>query len=156
MQPLGLARTCGVTGIPGPFDPKKSRATRNGRTLEGVICERELRASGLRSQTLELLQVKAAAQPLNAALGVHDPLLAGVERMAFAADFDPEGRFGTPGIEHVATGAGYHGLKELGMDVGFHNDRLPIHLDLLSLEKAPRTNPETCPQVATGVDTWNG
>jgi hypothetical protein len=78
---------------------------------------------------LNLLQVKAAPQTLNAALGVHDPLLAGVERMTIAADFDPDGLLGAPGIEHVATRAGYHGPVEFGMNVGFHNCRLSICLN---------------------------
>jgi hypothetical protein len=57
---------------------------------------------------LNLLHVKAAPQPFDAALGVYDPLLAGVERMTLAADFDPDGWFRAPSIEHVAARARDH------------------------------------------------
>ena len=69
---------------------------------------------------LGLLQVIAAAHPLDAALGVHDPLLARVEGVTFAAHFYAQRGLGRAGVEYVATGRGYRGILEVRVNVCFH------------------------------------
>ena len=76
-----------------------------------------------------LLQVIAAAHPLDAALGVHDPLLTRVEGVAFAAHFYAQGGLGGAGVEYVATGTSHGGVVEMGMDVCLHC--LPVVVDYL-------------------------
>jgi hypothetical protein len=67
-----------------------------------------------------LLKVIAAPEPFNAALGIHYPLFAGVEGVAIAANFNPHGGLGGPGMEHVAAGAGHHCVEELRVSFSFH------------------------------------
>jgi len=67
-----------------------------------------------------LLQVIAAAHPFDAALGVHNPLLARVEGVAIAAHFYAQRWPGGAGVEDVATGAGHSGIIEVGVNVCFH------------------------------------
>ena len=67
-----------------------------------------------------LLKIVATAHPLNAALGVHNPLFAGVEGMTIATHFNSKGGLGRSSVEHVAAGAGYRGIIEIGVNVCFH------------------------------------
>ena len=58
---------------------------------------------------------------LNATGGVHDLLLAGVERMALGADFDVEiAASGGAGLELVAATAGDSHVRIIWMNIGFH------------------------------------
>ena len=68
-----------------------------------------------------LLEVVAPPHPLIAALGVHHPLLPGVERMALAAQFDSEPGLGSASLEDVAAGTSYCALVKIWMDFCFHN-----------------------------------
>ena len=74
-----------------------------------------------------LLQVIAAAHPLDAALGVHNPLLARVEGVAFAAHFYAQRGLGGAGVEYVATGTGHCGIIKIRVNVCFHY--LPVGFD---------------------------
>ena len=66
-----------------------------------------------------LLGAVATAEFVYLASGVHDLLLAGVKRVASAADFDTEVTpGGGPGLELVAATAGDNNLLVLGMDIG--------------------------------------
>ena len=47
---------------------------------------------------------EAALEALDAATGIDQLLLAGVEGMALAADFDVDLRLGVTGVDHVAAG----------------------------------------------------
>ena len=67
-----------------------------------------------------LLQAIAAAHPLDAALGVHTPLLAGVEGVTITTDFNAERRLGGAGVEHETTGAGYRGVIEIWVNICLH------------------------------------
>jgi hypothetical protein len=58
---------------------------------------------------------------LNATCGVHDLLLAGVERMALGTDFDVEiATSGGAGLELVAATAGDSHVRIIWMNIGFH------------------------------------
>ncbi len=92
----------------------------SGRPLVGAIAGNESRGPHIGLQPPHLLKIETPPQPLDSALGVHYPLLARVERMALAANLNPQGGLGGPSMKHVATGAGHHGVIELGMDIGFH------------------------------------
>ena len=52
-----------------------------------------------------LLQVVATAHSFYATLAINDTLLASVERVAFATDFDSQSRLGSASLKHVATRA---------------------------------------------------
>jgi len=54
-----------------------------------------------------LSQIVAALHALDAALGVNNPLLTGVEGVAFAAHLYTESGPGGSGVKHVATGASH-------------------------------------------------
>src|SRR5215213_1578921 len=66
-----------------------------------------------------VLLAVAGLEPGHAAAGVHDLLLARVERVAVAADVgvDPAGRRGAAGRELVAAAAGHQRLDVLGVNV---------------------------------------
>jgi hypothetical protein len=53
--------------------------------------------------------------------------------MTVAADFNPELRPGGTGLEGMATGAGYSGVVEPGVNVSFHGWRSWNSLDWLAL-----------------------
>ena len=52
-----------------------------------------------------LLHIVATAHSFDATLAVNDTLLAGVEGVAFATDFDSQSRLGSAGLKHVAARA---------------------------------------------------
>ncbi len=54
-----------------------------------------------------LTEVVAPSEAFDTSLGVDDPLLARVKRVAFAAKLDSYGGFGPTGFEYIAAGAGY-------------------------------------------------
>ena len=71
--------------------------------------------------SLDFLFLIALLEPLHATSCVHHPLLAGEERVAFAAKLNLEGLFGRTGDEGVTAGADYLRIIEiLGMDFLFH------------------------------------
>ena len=72
-----------------------------------------------------LLEVISPAHALDAPLRVHYPLLSGVERMAFAANFYPKSRFGGPGFKHVSARTGDSSFVELRMNFGLHDSFTP-------------------------------
>ena len=57
---------------------------------------------------------------IHAAGGVHELLLASVERMADVANADDDGGLGGTGLDHVATGATDFGVHIFRMYVRFH------------------------------------
>ena len=67
-----------------------------------------------------LLKVITAPEPFDAALGIDYPLLTGIKRVTIAAHFYPHSGLGGPGVEHIATGAGYHRVEELRMRISLH------------------------------------
>ena len=61
------------------------------------------------------------AELLNTTSGIHDLLLAGVERMALGADFDIEIAAGSgAGLELVAATAGDSHVRIIWLNIGFH------------------------------------
>ena len=60
------------------------------------------------------------AETIDAALGVHQALLARVKRVAGAADVDGHLLRGRSGLERVPAGAGHGEDVVLGVDAGFH------------------------------------
>jgi hypothetical protein len=68
----------------------------------------------------ELLQVIAAAHPLDSAFGVHDPLLTRVKGVTFAAHFYAQRGPGGAGIKHIAAGTGYRGIIVIGVNICLH------------------------------------
>src|SRR3954449_4026644 len=62
----------------------------------------------------------AAAEALHPAAGVHELLLARVERVAVRADLDVDLRLGRARRELVAARAAHVGFDVLGVDVGLH------------------------------------
>jgi hypothetical protein len=85
-------------------------------------------ATLLRSPRLRdgLLHAITLAEFLDAASGVDDLLLAGIERMAGGADFDVQLFFAQrgAGYESVATRAGDGDFFVIGMNAGFHGNSL--------------------------------
>jgi hypothetical protein len=72
---------------------------------------------------MELLAFFAVAfvELFDTAAGGNVTLLAGVERMAFAADVDAQFRFGGTRDEGIAAAAGYFAVRiEFRMDIFFH------------------------------------
>ena len=67
------------------------------------------------------LQTVLLVELINAAAGVDELLLAGVEGMALGADFDGDVLLGGAGGDDFAAGAADGGLFVLGMDSGLHN-----------------------------------
>ena len=63
---------------------------------------------------------KTALETLDAATGIDQLLLAGVERMALAANLDVDLRLGVTGVEHVAAGAGDGSVHIGWMDALLH------------------------------------
>ncbi len=62
------------------------------------------------------------AEFFHATGGVHDLLLAGVERVALRANFDVQGlAVGGAGLERIAATAGYGNFVVIRMNVGFHS-----------------------------------
>jgi hypothetical protein len=57
---------------------------------------------------------------VDAAGGINEFLLSGVERMAGVADTNNNHRFGRPGLNHVAASATYFRIHVLWMNVLFH------------------------------------
>src|SRR5690606_31877698 len=75
-----------------------------------------------RSSDLE--HTETLLEAIDTAAGVHDLLLAGVERVAFAAHVDAQILAqGGAGLDHVAAGAGHIDLDVVRTDVGFHGIR---------------------------------
>src|SRR5690349_19794331 len=64
--------------------------------------------------------LEPALEPLHPAAGVHQLLLARVERVAVRADLDVELRLRGPRLERVPTGARHGGDHVVGMDVSLH------------------------------------
>ena len=69
---------------------------------------------------LGLTQVITALHALDAALCVHNALLAGVKGMAFTAHLNAERGFRGPGLEHVATRARHRGVVKIRVNFCFH------------------------------------
>jgi len=67
-----------------------------------------------------LLYSVPALEPLDAARGIDQALLSGVERMALGTDFDVEFAHRRAGFKSVAASAGNHAATVNGMDCGFH------------------------------------
>jgi len=62
----------------------------------------------------------ALLELVHAAGGVHELLLAGIERVAHVADADDDGLLGGTGLNHVATGATDLGVHIFRMNVRLH------------------------------------
>ena len=63
---------------------------------------------------------KTALETLDAATGIDQLLLAGVERMALAANFDVDLRLGVTGVDHVAAGTSDGAVHIVRMDALLH------------------------------------
>ena len=63
---------------------------------------------------------KTALEALDAATGIDQLLLAGVEGMALAADFDVDLRLGVTGVNHVAAGTSDGAVHIVRMDALLH------------------------------------
>ena len=83
----------------------------------------------LRLQTVLLVEL------INAAAGVNELLLAGVEGVALGADFNSDVLLGAAGSDNFAASAADGGLFVLGVDSGLHSKFLLI---LGCLEYAPK------------------
>src|SRR4029079_7256535 len=62
----------------------------------------------------------ATLEPVDAAAGVNQLLLAGVEGVALGAQLDVQVALGRPGREGVAAGAAHLGHDVVRVDVGLH------------------------------------
>src|SRR5579884_1182954 len=78
------------------------------------------------SRNLWLLHLILREEPLDAALGVHDLLLACVERMAGRADFHADVLAGGAGLERVAALADNTGGLIFRMDSRLHECHSPL------------------------------
>ena len=77
--------------------------------------------SGVRSAIKLLAGLgKTALEALDAATGIDQLLLAGVERMALAANFNMDLRLGVTGVDHVAAGASDGAVHIVRMDALLH------------------------------------
>ena len=77
--------------------------------------------SGVRSAIKLLAGLgKTALEALDAATGIDQLLLAGVEGMALAANFDVDLGLGVTGVNHVAAGTGNGAVHVIGMDALLH------------------------------------
>ena len=81
------------------------------------------------------LQTVLLVELINAAAGVNELLLAGVEGVALGADFNGDVLLGAAGGDDFAAGAADGGLFVLGVDSGLHSKFLLI---LGCLEYAPK------------------
>ena len=77
--------------------------------------------SGANSNWRFLLEVVTSSHSLNAALGIHNSLLARVEGVAVTADLYSQDRFGAARFEYVAARAGYRRFHKLRMNICFHS-----------------------------------
>ena len=71
-------------------------------------------------QLLASLVGVAALKALNTSAGVNQLLLAGVEGMALAANFNVDLRLGIAGMDHVAACAGNGAIHIVGMNTLLH------------------------------------
>src|SRR3990172_6840965 len=69
---------------------------------------------------IRLLHFVASLEPLDATPPVNNPLLAGEERVATAADLDAEHGPGSLGLPFVAAGAVHGGVGVVRVDLCFH------------------------------------
>ena len=77
--------------------------------------------SGVRSAIKLLAGLgKTALEALDAATGIDQLLLAGVERMALAANFDVDLRLGVTGVDHIAAGTSDGAVHIVRMDALLH------------------------------------
>ena len=77
--------------------------------------------SGVRSAIKLLARLgKTALEALDAATGIDQLLLAGVERMALAANFDMDLRLGVTGVDHIAAGTSDGAVHIVRMDALLH------------------------------------
>src|SRR4051794_14182727 len=102
-----------------------TRASPKGPSPTATLAPSELRgASGILRGELTLVggagASLAALEPVDAAAGVHDLLLARVERVAVGADLDVDLGVGRPGHELVPAGARHAGLDVVGVNSGLH------------------------------------
>ena len=67
-----------------------------------------------------LLQAKSLVEPINASTGIDQLLLAGVERLALAANFDVDLRLGVTGVDHIAAGTSDGAVHIVRMDALLH------------------------------------
>ena len=67
------------------------------------------------------LQTVLLVELINAAAGVNELLLAGVEGVALGADFNGDVLLGAAGFDDLAASAADGGLFVVGMDSGLHN-----------------------------------
>jgi hypothetical protein len=93
----------------------KTGEKKRTRGVDGLLS-----AEGSKPLCLFCLFRVAFLEPLDPACGINELLFAGVERVAFVADFDvPAADRGTR-LYDVAAGAGEFGDRVLGMDFLFH------------------------------------
>ena len=76
--------------------------------------------SGVKRTNLFASLGETALEALDAATGIDQLLLAGVERVALAANFDVDLRLGVTGVDHVAAGAGNRAVHVVRMDALLH------------------------------------
>ena len=67
-----------------------------------------------------LVQAELLVELGNASAGIDQLLLAGVERMALAANFNADLRLGIAGMDHVAACAGNGAIHIVGMNTLLH------------------------------------
>lgn len=67
-----------------------------------------------------LASVEPAIEPFDAALRIHDALLASVKGVALAADLYPQLRPSRTGLENVPAGARHCRVEESRMDISLH------------------------------------
>ena len=78
-----------------------------------------------------LLTAETLVEALNTSAGVHQLLLASVERMALGANFDVDLRLGGTSLDDVAAGAGEGAVNVVRMDTRFDSFHLISGSDLL-------------------------
>ena len=69
---------------------------------------------------LKLLDAVLLIELINTAAGINELLLAGVEGMALAANFDTDLGTGRTGLDHIAAGAGDGAIHIVRMDTCLH------------------------------------
>ena len=92
----------------------------NGRVEYFVYFPCRLTPYGENQAAFELLDAVLLVELINAAAGVNELLLAGVEGMALGADFNCDALTGGAGLDGCAASALDNGGLIIGMDACFH------------------------------------
>src|SRR6266508_4300352 len=149
---MDRALTPMASACPRAMMPRKNgwRRIRNRRAMEWTSCDSMwIDRSGLRGP----LSVPAL-EPLHAAPGVDQLLLARVEGMAVRADLDPKLRLGGTRGERVPAGTAHGGLNVFGVDSLLHS--VPRLLIVGSAGKLTTPAPWRSPSGTARWTWWPG